>query len=621
MKGWRRAGAVCLAFVGSISCNGDTITGADDTVAAVTISAPRSDIRVGQSIQLAATPVNASGAIVSGETVAWTTSDAAIAKVEPSGLLTGMGPGSVTITATTSEKSGTVSISVTLVPVSKVDVTLPANPLPAGVPATLSVVVKDSADRLLSGRKFTYSSSNANVATVSETGVVTGKTPGGTVLSVTSEGIIGTVIATVVLGPPASLSINTGEVFPGLTRQLTATLRDPAGNVLPLTNAEWSSSDVSKVGVNQSGVISGISLGTATISVRSGTVTSSAPARTLAARLIDGGTHHGCFLDDQGFAYCWGRNSNDEVGNGVGPGSIVPVPTRVAGGFKFTTITVGSSHACGLLADGTALCWGSNFRGALGDDSNTDRATPTQAATTLRFVKISGGHDHTCALTADGDAYCWGGVNYPSRPTAVIGGPRFVSLTVGYSAACALDSGGQAYCWGNNDNTQLGTLDRIGSLNPRMVATAQRFVSISSSQFVTCGLTAIGEAYCWGLGPGGTAQIPVPPPPVLSSGSVLFKSIAVGRDHVCGLDFSDVPWCWGSNSEGQLGTAGAFSGGPVFKVYMTPTGLTSFASIGVGTHHSCGISSTGVPYCWGRGEALGNNSGDNKAEPVALRSP
>src|SRR5688500_15077776 len=82
---FRRLTAALIALA-VVACESGSITGSNE-VSAVSIGSPRSEIRVGQSIQLSATPVNESGSIVSGATVTWETSDPAVATVEQSGKL------------------------------------------------------------------------------------------------------------------------------------------------------------------------------------------------------------------------------------------------------------------------------------------------------------------------------------------------------------------------------------------------------------------------------------------------------------------------------------------------------------------------------------------------------
>jgi hypothetical protein len=95
--------------------NGDTPTGQPPaaTVASVTIAAPTTTLNAGSTLQLAATLRDQSGNVLGGRTVLWTTSSVNVASVSSAtGLVTGVAPGSATITATSEGKSGTVPITV-----------------------------------------------------------------------------------------------------------------------------------------------------------------------------------------------------------------------------------------------------------------------------------------------------------------------------------------------------------------------------------------------------------------------------------------------------------------------------------------------------------------------------
>src|SRR5207237_6485038 len=99
--------------------------------------------------------------------VTWSRSNPAVATVSNSGLVSGVTPGSATITATSEGKSGTSSITVTNVPVATVDVTPPSASVQAGQTVQLTGTPRDAGGNPLSGRTVTWSSSNTAVATVS----------------------------------------------------------------------------------------------------------------------------------------------------------------------------------------------------------------------------------------------------------------------------------------------------------------------------------------------------------------------------------------------------------------------------------------------------------------------
>src|SRR5207247_600814 len=157
------------------------------------------------TVQLTGTPKDANGAPLSGRTVTWSTSNTSVATVSNSGLVSGVTPGSATITATSEGKSGTSSITVTNVPVATVEVTPPSASVQAGQTVQLTGTPRDAGGNPLSGRMVTWSSSNTSVTTVSSCGPVLGVTPGSATITATSEGKSGTSSVTVTNVPVATV--------------------------------------------------------------------------------------------------------------------------------------------------------------------------------------------------------------------------------------------------------------------------------------------------------------------------------------------------------------------------------------------------------------------------------
>ncbi|MFQ5747633.1 MAG: hypothetical protein ACE5HF_10510, partial [Gemmatimonadota bacterium] len=122
---------------------------------------------------------------------------------------------------------------------------------------------------------------------------------------------------------------------------------------------------------------------------------------------IEAGFRHTCGVAVGGTAYCWGSNSFGELGDNSGV-TDRKKPAAVVGGIAFASVVAGSFHTCGLDASGTAYCWGLNTDGQLGDGTNTDRAVPTLVAGGHTFTRLAAG-GHTCGLDTSGTAFCWGG--------------------------------------------------------------------------------------------------------------------------------------------------------------------------------------------------------------------
>jgi alpha-tubulin suppressor-like RCC1 family protein len=97
------------------------------------------------------------------------------------------------------------------------------------------------------------------------------------------------------------------------------------------------------------------------------------------AVVLAAGGAHTCALTAGGDAWCWGSDSNGQLGRGsIGGSSSTPAP--VSGGLKFIALSAGGAHTCGVTLDGSIYCWGANASGQLGDGSTTDRGAPVRVA-------------------------------------------------------------------------------------------------------------------------------------------------------------------------------------------------------------------------------------------------
>ncbi|HEV8448247.1 MAG TPA: Ig-like domain-containing protein [Gemmatimonadaceae bacterium] len=240
-------------------------------VATVTLSPATANIRVTATTTLTPTVKDANGVVVTNRIIAWTTSDSTLATVSSSGVVTGIAPGTATITATSEGKSGSSSINVSKIPVSTVTVSPPTKALLVSQTVALATTVKDSVGNTVTDRVVTWSSNNPAAATVSATGLVTAVAAGAATITATSETKTGTSTITVSPVPVASVAIQppTASVTIGTTAQLTALTKDSIGGVLNGRVVAWGSSDPTTVSVSSTGLVSALKLGSATITATS----------------------------------------------------------------------------------------------------------------------------------------------------------------------------------------------------------------------------------------------------------------------------------------------------------------------------------------------------------------
>lgn len=289
-----------------------------------------------------------------------------------------------------------------------------------------------------------------------------------------------------------------------------------------------------------------------------------------------------------------------------GGDTVIPLPA------KFTAISAGTLHSCGLVGDGAAYCWGYNERGQIGDGSHSDRTTPAPVFGALRFTEVEGGGQHTCGLTSAGKLYCWGlnlsgqlgdGTSADrSTPTAVTGTLTFASVSTGSVSTCATAASGAAFCWGFNERGQLGDGSTTERSSPTAVSGGLTFASLATGAFHTCGVTTAAEIYCWGQnddGQLGNDAVVDSPTPVKVAASVTFASVDVGHHHSCGVAVDARVFCWGGNAFGQLGLGDTASAAGHITPVEVPGGRL-FSSVSTGAVFTCAVEQgTGAGYCWG----------------------
>ena len=230
---------------------------------------------------------------------------------------------------------------------------------------------------------------------------------------------------------------------------------------------------------------------------------------------VSAGYLHTCANGSDGSVYCWGHNSDGQLGDGTTTASPIPLAVPApAAEVTHSEVSAGRFHTCAHGSDGNVYCWGNNGSGQLGDGTTTNRWTPV-AVKALEGVTLSGvsvGAFHTCADGSDGQVYCWGANRYgqlgdgtnTSRDMPVpVQAPEGVVLSgvsVGHRHACAIDPNGELFCWGYNYYGQLGDGTRINRLTPVavQVPTAHTTLTVSAGNYHACGLSVAGPAYCWG---------------------------------------------------------------------------------------------------------------------------
>ena len=203
----------------------------------------------------------------STEKLIWTSSDETIVSVDQNGKLTANNPGKATITVKNDSSTLTKSFTV-FVPVQATGISLDQDSKTIYLEETFELkasIVPSNADN----KSVVWSSSDATVATVDENGKVTGKKAGtATITAKTVDGGFeaSCIVTVAVHAQSIRITTDVSEIKRGSSKKLEAEFT-PADT----TNKKvtWTSSDSAVAKVDENGIVTGISEGTAVITVKS----------------------------------------------------------------------------------------------------------------------------------------------------------------------------------------------------------------------------------------------------------------------------------------------------------------------------------------------------------------
>lgn len=559
-------------FARSGGVEGQAVVIVTKRVASIEIRPEAPMVREKSTLQLEAI-VRDDGGLHLDRPVEWSSADPEIATVDQTGLVLGVKPGMVEISASSGGVTGTVELEVRPERVHRIEIVPSHVELVVGETQQYTVRLYNQAGEELFDRPLLWSVREPsvvdqtyvqNAAPVDENGLLRAVRPVDGIVKVQVEGDAVHAEATfrivlrmdaVAAGQHHTCALTAGgEAWCWGENEFGETGRPPSLDVLP------------------------------------------APVETdLRFRAIAAGSKHTCAVTEEGEAWCWGRNDFGQLGDGSTQDAIAPRKVvEIAGVTGFESIYAGAEYTCAIDRNHDAYCWGRNHDGRLGNGRRDDSTIPEKVTVAadgsgpVQFKMLALGkntsstmNNLTCGLSLANEAFCWGENDVSSygigagpspllsaEPVRVAGGHSFQSLTVGRDHVCAVTLDNEAYCWGAGGFGQLGDdADGVGHhrLEPHPVETEERYVYVGAGDSRTCALTTDGALDCWGARFG----LPVPwkvPTRIGQDGAWVFETIATGDRHACGIDASKVVYCWGANVNSQLGNVS----GAVFVDEPTP---------------------------------------------------
>jgi len=268
---WRGVPLVHAVLLGSACSVGDSH--APTPVESVVVTPQVLQLVAGTAGALVAEVKDGSGNVLRDRRLVWASANPAIATVSDNGVVTGVSAGSVDIAATSEGKSAVANVTVVRAPPRVSSVRIAPDNVYLFVAAGEDLVATpyDPNNVAIGGRSVVWTTNNVSVASISQTGHVTGLVPGTAVITAVIDGVAGYANVTVRLVPVAKVTIipSSASVGEGKSRPLLAQLTDAAGNVLTNRSVTWASSNTGIATVDQSGVVRGVRKGTVTITATS----------------------------------------------------------------------------------------------------------------------------------------------------------------------------------------------------------------------------------------------------------------------------------------------------------------------------------------------------------------
>jgi alpha-tubulin suppressor-like RCC1 family protein len=371
---------------------------------------------------------------------------------------------------------------------------------------------------------------------------------------------------------------------------------------------------------------------------------------------------HICQIEKpSGEVYCTGNNNNGQLGNGNTNG-FNPNPQKVQGLEDAVQVVTGEYHSCALREDGQVYCWGYGGNGQLGDEDTNSHRTPVKVEGMNSVIDITAGTRFTCAIQRNselhnnaGQTWCWGRNNYgqlgngnenrreyPVRVDSNQGFSRAVDVSAGEYHTCAVEEGTRrVFCWGRNYEGQLG-IDQENERydEPRQVRVGEGLVEtakVSASHRFTCALEVGGEMFCWGRDSDGNLGVEGDELDDQESGNEIYTPHLIAENQgFSRTNVFDMETTGGGDGTCALERDGDLycwgedrvipnEGGdkrPPQKISITGEGLTNPLYFGGSRYAMCALDKSGGKFCWGYEDEgeFGNNDNDDNTVDTIVKA-
>ena len=311
----------------------------------------------------------------------------------------------------------------------------------------------------------------------------------------------------------------------------------------------------------------------------------SSPVQTIARgnnwKQVSCGFGHTAGIKSDGTLWLWGyepliqRTTTGKLGDNTVVGKSSPVQT-ITRGNNWEQVSCGDNHTAAIKTDGTLWMWGSNSYGALGENTLANKSSPVQTVTFgTNWKQAACGGQHTAAIKTDGTLWCWGrnfdgqlGDNTngykksPVQTTAL--GTNWNQVSCGGLHTAAIKTDGTLWCWGENEYGALGQGElssknfRFKSSPVQTIAFGTNWKQVSCGHRHTAAIKTDGTLWCWGwndygqIGDGNRSYKTRYSPVQTTAFGTNWKQVSCGSTHTAAIKAGQL-FCWGENTFGQFG--------------------------------------------------------------------
>ncbi|WP_422822776.1 Ig-like domain-containing protein [Vibrio anguillarum] len=281
------------ASSGNIASNDVMVNVSSAEIAEITVTPSPVQVAQGQTQQLTAMATYSDGTSSDvTNSVTWTPTDTVTATVTTEGLLSGVEENSTTLTATKAGvTSNEVTVNVSSAEITEITVTPSQVNIAKGQTQQLTAIATYSDGTSSSvTNSVMWTPADANTATVTSTGLITGVGVGSTTMAVTKDGITSnTVNVTVSSAVITAIQVTPSQVnvAKGQTEQLTAiaTYSDTTSSDIS-SSVTWTAADTNTATVTLDGLLTGVEVGSTTVTATKDGIASNAVNVTVSSAVI-----------------------------------------------------------------------------------------------------------------------------------------------------------------------------------------------------------------------------------------------------------------------------------------------------------------------------------------------